>query len=62
MGITGDTTSAHLYGRLEEDLRRDLQKSNPAERVADMTEGNFLAAAKRLAVKEETKQQSRMQC
>ena len=55
MGITGNTTSAHLYGCLEEDLRRDLQKSNPAVRAADMTEGNLLAAAKRLAVKEETK-------
>ena len=36
-------------------MRRNLQKSNPALRAADMTEGNLLAAAKRLAVKEETK-------
>ena len=27
MGITGGTTSAHIYGSLDEELKRDLQKS-----------------------------------
>ena len=55
MGISGGTTSAHLYGCLDDDLKRDLQKSNQGVKAADMTEENMLANIKRLAVKEESK-------
>ena len=53
MGITGGTTSAHLYGCLDEELKRDLQKSNQGVAAADMTEAVLMEAIKRLAVKQE---------
>ena len=55
MGITGGTTSAHLYGCLDEELKRDLQKSNQGVAAADMTEAALMEAVKRLAVKQESK-------
>ena len=55
MGITGATTSAHLYGCLDEELKRDLQKSNQGVAAADMTEATLLEAVKKLAVKQESK-------
>ena len=39
MGITGGTTSAHLYGCLDEEAKKDLQRSNQVVAAADMTEG-----------------------
>ena len=55
MGITGGTTSAHLYGCLDEELKKDLQKSNQRVASADMTEAALLEAIKKLAVKQESK-------
>ena len=55
MGITGGTTSAHLYGCLDEELQRDLQKSNQGVVASDMTEADLLEAVKKLAVKQESK-------
>jgi hypothetical protein len=55
MGIMGGTTSAHLYGCLDQELKRDLQKSNQGVAAADMTEAALLEAVKKLAVKEESK-------
>ena len=55
MGITGGTTSAHLYGGLDEKLKKDLQKSNQRVASADMTEAALLEAIKKLAVKLESK-------
>ena len=55
MGITGGTTSAHLYGCLDEELQRDLQKSNQGIVASDMTEADLLEAVKKLAIKQESK-------
>ena len=48
-------TSAHLYGCLDDELKRDLQKSNQGVQAADMTEVDMMAAIKKFAVKEESK-------
>ena len=46
---------AHLYGCLDEELKKDLQKSNQGVAAADMTEAALLEAIKKLAVKLESK-------
>ena len=55
MNITGNATSAHLFGCLDEELKRDLQKAHQGVAAATMSEANPLQAIKRLAVKEESK-------
>ena len=55
MGISGATTSAHLYGCLDEELKRDLQKSSQGTAASDMTENDLMSAIKKLAVKQESK-------
>ena len=55
MGITRSTNSAHLYGCLDEELKKDLQKSNQGVAAADMTEAALMEAIKRMAVKQESK-------
>jgi hypothetical protein len=55
MGIKGGTTYAHLYGCLDEELKRNLQKSNQGVAADDMTEAALLEAIKKLDVKEESK-------
>ena len=61
MGISGATTSAHLYGCLDDELKKDLQRSNQGVTAGNMSEVDVmaaikkLAAIKRLAVKEESK-------
>ena len=55
MGIAGGTTSAHLYGCLDEKLKKDLQKSNQGVPAVDMTEAALMEAVKKLAVKKESK-------
>ena len=55
MGISGTTTSAHLYGCLDEELRKDLQKSSQGKAASDMTEGELMSVIKKLAVKQESK-------
>ena len=54
MGIDGQVSSAYLYGCLEEELRRDLRKSNPTVQASDMLEENLLKAVKDLTVKSES--------
>ena len=49
------TTSAHLYGCLDEELKRDLQKSNQGVAAANITETALLEEVKKLAVKEASK-------
>lgn len=55
MNIKGTAVSAHLYGCLDEELKRDLQRANQGESAASMTEENLLLAIKKLAVKDESK-------
>ena len=52
MNITGNIISAHLYGCLDEELKRDIQKANQGVSAASMTKENLLLAVKKLAVKE----------
>ena len=54
MGIDGQVLSAYLYGCLEEELCRDLRKSNPTVQASDMEEENLLKAVKELTVKSES--------
>ena len=55
MNITGNAISAHLFGCLDEELKRDLQKAHQGVAAATMSEADLLQAIKRLAVKEESK-------
>ena len=55
MGISGATTSAHLYGCLDEELKKDLQKSSQGKAASEMTEDDLMSAIKKLAVKQESK-------
>ena len=52
MNITGNMIPAHLYGCLDEELKRDIQKANQGVSAASMTKENLLLALKKLAVKE----------
>ena len=54
MSITETVASAYLYGCLEEELRRDLRKSNPRVVASDMAEQDLLQAVKKLTVKVES--------
>ena len=54
MGITDNIASAYLYGCLEDELRKDLRKSNTSVVASDMTELDLLKAVKKLTVKEES--------
>ena len=54
MGISGETTSAHLCGCLDEDLKKDLQKSSQVKAASDMMEGDLMFAIKKLAAKQES--------
>ena len=54
MSITETVASAYLYGCLEEELRRDLRKSNPTVVASEMAEQDLLRAVKRLTVKVES--------
>ena len=48
MGIADDIASAYLYGCLEDELRKDLRKSNPSVVASDMTEVDLLNAVKKI--------------
>ena len=54
MGITDTVAYAYLYGCLEEELRRDLRKSNPTVVASEMAEADLLKAIKKLTVKTES--------
>ena len=54
MGIIGGNTSTKLYGCLDEELKRYLQKSNQGVQAASMTEVVLMAAINKLFVKEES--------
>ena len=54
MSITDSVASAYLYGCLEDELRRDLRKSDPTVVASEMAEKDLLSAVKKLTVKMES--------